>query len=162
MRRNYQQISKTNNNTPKGRTMKIIKSILAVVAGIIAGSIVNATLIYVGNAIFGSPEGMVLWDAESVKAHADKLTFANFASTLFAHQLGTLAGALVAARIAPFRKMVFAFVIGAWFLGGGIYAVSLIPAPVWFVIADFALYLPSAYMGGKLAGGRAQKSSEAI
>ncbi len=134
--------------------MRIIKAFLAVILGIVAGSLINAGLIFLGNAIFGSPEGMDLLDPESVKAHADKLTAANFVSTLFAHQLGTLVGAFVAAMIAPMRKMLFSIGIGVWFLFGGIYAASLIPAPTWFIIADFALYIPFAFIGGKLAKGR--------
>lgn len=130
--------------------MKIMKIILAIIAGIIAGSVVNAAIIFLGNAIFGAPEGMVLWDEESVKAHASQFTTANYVSTFLAHQLGTLTGAFVAAKIAPFRKMVFALVIGVWFLCGGIYAISLIPAPMWFKIADIVLYIPLALIGGNL------------
>ncbi|MHB1276852.1 MAG: hypothetical protein ACYC1Q_00470 [Bacteroidia bacterium] len=138
----------------KRERMKIIKACLAVISGIVAGSVVNAGLIFLGNAIFGSPEGMDLFDPESVKAHADKLTAANFVSTLFAHQMGTLVGAFVAAMIAPMRMMLFSLGIGVWFLLGGIYAASLIPAPTWFIVVDFVLYLPFAFIGGKLAEGR--------
>src|SRR5262245_54002581 len=133
---------------------KIIRGILAIIVGIIAGSVINLCILMLSNVIFGAPEGMNLFDAESVKAHADKLTTGNFVGTLLAHQLGTLAGALVAAMIASSRKMIFAIAIGVWFLGGGIYAASLIPAPTWFMIADFVLYLPFAFIGGKLGSGR--------
>lgn len=137
--------------------MRIIKSITAIIVGIIAGSIVNVGIIFLGNLIFGAPEGMNLADAESVKAHADKLTIGNLLSAFLAHQLGTLLGAFIAAKIAPFRKMIFAFVIGLWFLGCGIYAASLIPASIWFMVADFALYIPIAFIGWKLADGRKQQ-----
>ncbi len=139
--------------------MKIIKGILAVIAGIIVGSIINAAVIFLCNAIFGAPEGMVLWDEESVKAHADKLTTANFIGTLLAHQLGTLVGAFTAARIAPFRKLVFCLVVGVWFLAGGIYAVSLIMPPVWFAVADIVFYIPIAIIGGKFGGALQQKKN---
>ncbi len=134
--------------------MKIVKGFLAIIGGIIAGSLINAGIIFLCNALFGAPEGMDLFDAESVKAHADQLTAANFVGTLLAHQLGTLVGAFVAAKIAPARKMIFATAIGLWFLFGGIYACTLIPAPTWFIITDFVLYLPVAFMAGKLAGGK--------
>lgn len=139
--------------------MKIIKSILAIIAGIVVGSIINAAIIFLCNAIFGAPEGMVLWDEESVKAHADKLTTANFIGTLLAHQLGTLVGAFTTAKIAPFRKMIFPLVVGVWFLAGGIYAVSLIMPPVWFSIGDILLYVPVAIIGGKLGGTLQQKKN---
>jgi hypothetical protein len=136
--------------------MKILKACLAIIIGIITGSLVNAGLIFLSNAAFGAPEGMDLLDAESVKAHANELTTANFVGTLLAHQMGTLVGALVAAMIAPMRKMIFSIGIGVWFLLGGIYACSLIPAPTWFIIADFALYIPFAFIGGKLGSARSR------
>jgi hypothetical protein len=142
--------------------MKIIKGCLAIIIGIVAGSVINASLILLFNALFGAPEGMNLLDAESVKAHADKLTTANFVGILLAHQLGTLAGAFVAAKIAPARKMIFSIGIGVWFLLGGIYAVTLIPAPVWFIIADLALYIPFAFIGGKLGCGRSNVTGKNI
>ncbi len=134
--------------------MKIIKGFLAIILGIITGSLVNGGLIFLFNAIFGSPEGMDLFDEKSVIAHADKLTTANYIGTLLAHQLGTLVGAFVAAKIAPVRKMIFAITIGVWFLLCGIYASSLIPAPAWFIITDLVLYIPLAYMAGKLGAGK--------
>lgn len=132
--------------------MKIIKSILAIIAGIVAGSIINAGIILICNLIFGIPEGMVPWDEESVKAHADKLSIANLIGTLAAHQLGTLTGAFTTMKIAPIRKMIFPVVIGLWFLAGGIYAASLIKPPTWFSVTDILLYLPIAIIGGKLGG----------
>jgi hypothetical protein len=134
--------------------MKIIKGVLAIIIGIIAGSVINAGLIFLCNVIFGAPEGMDLLDAESVKTHADKLTTANFAGTLLAHQLGALVGAFVAAKIAPAGKMMFSIAIGVWFLLCGIYASTLIPAPTWYIIADFVLYIPFAFIGGKLGRDR--------
>lgn len=132
--------------------MKIVKGILAIIVGVVAGSLVNLGILLLSNAVFGSPEGMNLFDAESVKSHADKLTAMNYIGTLLAHQSGTLVGALVAAKIAPAAKMIFAIAIGVWFLLGGIYAISLIPAPMWFIVADLALYIPVAFIGGRLGG----------
>lgn len=68
-----------------------------------------------------------------------------------AHALGTFVGALVAALIAANRKMLFAIVIGLFNLTGGIVAVTMIPAPMWFNVTDLVLaYIPMAVAGGKL------------
>ena len=68
-----------------------------------------------------------------------------------AHALGTFVGALVAAIIAASRKMTFALVIGCVFLLGGIYMVTVLPAPMWLNVADLLLaYIPLAYLAGKL------------
>lgn len=134
--------------------MNIVKCILAVIVGIVAGSLVNVGILFLSFAVLGAPEGLDLFDAESVKANAGNFTAMNFVGTLLAHQLGTFVGAFVAAMIAPTRKMIFALAIGAWFLFGGIYAISLIPAPSWFIVTDLVLYLPLAFLAGKLVGGR--------
>jgi hypothetical protein len=131
--------------------MNIIRGILSIIVGILAGSIVNGCIIVLSFAILG-PTGINLFDSESFKANADKFTTANFVGTWLAHQLGTLVGAYVAAKIAPAQKLIFAMVIGIWFLLGGIYAATIVSAPVWYLIADIALYIPVAYFGAKLAG----------
>jgi hypothetical protein len=133
--------------------MKIVRGILAIVVGILAGSIVNGGLLLLFFAVFGAPEGLNIFDAESVKANADNFTTANFIGTLLTHQLATMVGAFVAARIAPAGKMIFAIAIGIWFLLGGVYAAAIVSAPIWFVVADLALYIPVAFIGGKLGGG---------
>ncbi len=136
--------------------MNIIKGILAIVGGIVVGSLVNVGTLLLSFALFGSPEGLDLFDAESVKTHAAGFTNLNFIGTLLAHQLGTFAGAFLAAWIAPARKMIFAVVVGVWFLLGGVYAATIVAAPLWFVAADLILYLPIAAFGGRLGAGKAE------
>lgn len=137
--------------------MKIVRGILAIIIGIIAGSVVNLCILFLCAAIFGMPKGMNMFDAESVKAFASKLTTVNYVGVLIAHQLGTLVGAFVAAKIATGGKTIFALVIGVWFLLGGIYAMTLIPAPMWFTVLDLVCYIPFAFIGGKLGSGGSEK-----
>lgn len=134
--------------------MKIVRGILAIIVGIVAGSVLNGVILLLSFAVLGAPEGLNIFDAESVKANAGSFTTANFVGTLFAHQMGTLLGAFVAAKIAPSYRMIFAVAIGVWFLLGGIYAATVVAAPVWFVVIDLALYIPTAFVGGKFGGGK--------
>lgn len=140
--------------------MKIVRGILAIVVGIAAGSIVNGLILLLSFAVLGAPEGLNIFDAESVKANADKFTAANFVGTLLAHQFGTLVAAFVAAKIVQSGKMIFAIAVGAYFLLGGIYAVTLVHAPIWFAIIDIALYIPVAFVGGKLGGSQNRTNGE--
>jgi hypothetical protein len=49
-----------------------------------------------------------------------------------------------------------AYVVGGFFLVGGIAASAMIPAPTWFKALDVVLaYLPMAWLGGRIGGGRA-------
>ncbi len=69
-----------------------------------------------------------------------------------AHALNAFVGAFVTVKIAANRHLLLAMIIGIVSLLGGIAAVVMIPAPLWFNITDLTLaYLPMAFLGGKLA-----------
>lgn len=130
---------------------RIIRNILAVVAGWIIGSAVNLGLINLGHSILPM-EGV---DPNNMTALAKAMPTADFKHLIFpflAHALGTLAGAVIAGIIAANHKMKFAIAIGVLFLLGGIAVSFMIPAPLWFTIADIVLaYIPMAFLGGKVA-----------
>lgn len=80
------------------------------------------------------------------------LELKHFIAPFLAHALGSFVGALVAALIAVSHKMGIALGIGAFTMLGGIIAVLMIPAPLWFVAVDIIFaYIPTAWIAGKLA-----------
>lgn len=124
---------------------------MAVIIGLLSGSIVNMSLVTLGHSSFPI-EGVNPNDMDAMAAAMPGLDFEYFIFPFLAHALGTLTGAFVAVLIAATHKMKFAMAIGVLFLIGGIVACFLIPAPIWFVAADLLLaYLPMAWMGGFLA-----------
>lgn len=129
----------------------ILKNILAIIAGLIGGSIVNMGLINLGHKVLPI-QGI---DPNDMKALAEVMPTLDahyFTFPFLAHALGTLVGAFIAYKIASNHKMKFALVIGAFFLMGGIMMSRVLPAPTWFEISDIALaYIPMAWIGGKLA-----------
>lgn len=128
-----------------------MKAVLAVLAGIVVGSMVNMGLIVVGGELIPPPEGVDPTDMESLEANMHRFEVHHFISPLVAHGLGTLLGAAVAALLAPTHKMRFALVIGAFYLLGGIASAIMLPVPAWFVVTDLVLcYGPTAWIGGKL------------
>ncbi len=130
----------------------VVKNILAVVAGLVVGSIVNMGIIMASGSIIPPPAGADLSTTEGVNAAMPLFEPKHFLMPFLAHALGTLVGAFVAAYIAASRKMTFAMVIGAFFLLGGTAAVLMLPAPMWFSALDLIVaYIPMAYLGGKLA-----------
>jgi hypothetical protein len=73
----------------------------------------------------------------------------HFVFPFLAHAIGTLAGAFLAARLSV-SKMRSAFIVGGFFLLGGIANTMMLPSPVWFSITDLVgAYLPMAWLGGK-------------
>lgn len=131
----------------------VLRNILAVIAGVVVGSIVNGGIIGVGPSIIPLPEGVDVSTMEGLKAAMPLYEPRHFLMPFLAHALGTLVGAFVTALIATSQKMAFAMGIGVLFLAGGIAMVSMVPSPTWFTITDLAgAYIPMAFIGAKLAG----------
>ena len=130
----------------------ILRNILAVIAGIVVGSLVNMGLINISSSVIPLPEGVDMSTPEGLKAGVHLFEPKHFIFPFLAHALGTLTGAFVAAKLAANNKMKFALGLGVFFLIGGITAVYMIPAPMWFNILDLVVaYIPMAWLGGKLA-----------
>jgi hypothetical protein len=136
----------------------IIQNILAILVGIILGSIVNMGIIQAGGTIIPPPEGVDPTDWESVKSAMHLYGPQHFIMPFLAHALGAFIGALTAGMIASNRKMLFALLIGVFFLLGGIVSLFLLPSPVWFSITDLVFaYIPFAWLGGKLSIRKSKK-----
>lgn len=61
--------------------MKFVGSILSVVGGIIAGSVVTGLILLLSFTVLAAPEGLNLFDAKGVTGNADKFATANFVGT---------------------------------------------------------------------------------
>lgn len=129
----------------------ILRNILAVIAGIIVGSIVNMGLIQIGGQIIPAPDGADTTTMEGLKESMHLFQPINFLFPFLAHALGTFVGALIAALIVKKNKMVFAMAIGVFFLIGGIVNIMMLPSPLWYTIVDLVIcYIPMGWLGGKL------------
>lgn len=127
---------------------KVLRNVLAVVAGVVIGSAVNGGLIALGPSLIPPPAGVDPSTVESLGKGIHLFEPRHFVMPFLAHALGTVAGAIAAYLIAASHKATFAYVIGAVFLCGGIAACFMIPAPAWFMVLDLAAaYLPMAWLG---------------
>ena len=135
----------------------VLRNILAVVAGIIVGGAVNMALIAASASVIPPPSGVDVTNAESLAQNIHLFAPRHFLMPFLAHALGTLVGALVAYLVAGTRKQAMAWVVGAFYLCGGIAASFMIPAPAWFIAADLLLaYLPMAWLAIRI-GARLQR-----
>ena len=131
---------------------KIVRNVLAVIMGIILGSIVNMGIIMLQGYFIALPEGVDVTNTESLQSSMHLFGPKHFIFPFLAHAIGTLVGAYLSARIAASHKIKFALGIGIFFLIGGISMVFLIPAPVWFVVLDLSVaYIPMGWLSGRLA-----------
>lgn len=130
----------------------IVRNILAVIAGVIAGMMVNMGIIMASGSIIPPPLGADMATVEGMKAAMSMLEAKHFLMPFLAHALGAFVGALVAAMIAVSHKMKFAMGLAALTMLGGIAAATMIPAPTWFIVLDLVVaYLPMGYLAGKIA-----------
>ncbi len=129
----------------------VIRNMLALVAGLIVCVFVNSLLIGMSASVVPPPEGVDVNDMESIRANIHRFELKHFLFPFLAHALGSLVGAIVAAKLAATHKMAFAITVGCVHLLGGIAAAVMIPAPTWFIVLDLAVaYVPMGWLGGKL------------
>lgn len=133
----------------------ILRNVLAVFAGLAAGSVVNMGLISMSPGVIPPPEGADVTTLEGLKASIHLFQPKHFLFPFLAHALGTLTGAYVAARLAASRGTALALGIGVLFLAGGAANVAMLPSPLWFNVLDLAgAYLPMGWIGGRLGAAR--------
>lgn len=131
----------------------ILKDVLAVIVGVVIGSLVNGAIIMVSGSIIPPPDGLDITTEEGLKSSMHLMQPKHFILPFLAHAVGTFVGAYLAARFGA-HKMIAAIIIGVFFLIGGIWMVMIVPSPVWFTIVDLVgAYLPVAYFAGRIARG---------
>ena len=122
----------------------IFKNILAILAGIAVGMIVNMTLIIAGSQLIPFSEIM---DPMNAKMWEIKY----FTFPFLAHSIGTLSGAFIVSKLSKKTHIIMPLIVGLYFLFGGLYMVTILPAPTWFVLLDIILcYIPMALLGWKI------------
>ncbi|OIV39678.1 hypothetical protein [Flavobacterium johnsoniae] len=129
----------------------ILRNILAVIVGIIVGSIVNMSIILISGSIIPPPNGVDNTTMEGLQKTMHLFEAEHFIFPFLAHAIGTFAGAVTTAFIAFNHKKKLALVIGAFFLLGGIVSVCSLPSPMWFTVVDLVFaYIPMAYLALRL------------
>jgi hypothetical protein len=139
---------------------RLLRNVLAVLAGFVIGAGVNTALITLSPSIIPPPAGVDVNSAESLAKAMHLYEPRHFVMPFLAHALGTLAGALAAYLIASTHRALIAYVIGAVFLCGGVAASFMIPAPAWFIALDLMVaYLPMAWLAIQI-GTRVKQESK--
>ena len=130
-----------------------LKNILAVLTGLILGSIVNMGIIMISSSIIPPPNGADVTTMSGLKESIHLFEPKHFLFPFLAHALGTLVGAIVTSKIAATKKKTMALIVGGFFLLGGIINVFLLEGPIWFITVDILFaYIPMALIGWKLSG----------
>lgn len=129
----------------------LINAVVFIIAGFI-GMVVNGSLIMASPYVVPPPAGVDVMQAESLAANIHLFEPKHFLFPFLAHALGTLVGAVVVALLAVSQQKKLALAMGVLFLGGGVAAAFMIPAPAWFIALDLLVaYVPMGWLGFVLA-----------
>ena len=134
-----------------------VRNVLAVVAGLMVGSIVNGIIIMLSGKVIPPPEGVDVTNMEDLKAKMHLFESKHFIMPFLAHAIGTLVGAFLAVMLGVSSHFRLAMIVGFFFLVGGAINVFMLSAPMWFNILDLVgAYIPMAWLGYKLAARRSK------
>jgi len=129
----------------------MVRSIIAAVIGIAAGSLVIMLAESSGHAIWPPPEGLVLDpnNPASLKKYMDAVPVAAKASVVVGWGIGSLVSGLVAMLVS--KKRTTARFTGIVMLVAVLLNLMMIPHPLWMMLGGVILPIPAALVGAKLA-----------
>jgi hypothetical protein len=134
----------------------LVKTILAVLAGVIAGGAIVFVTEAVGHSLFPPPADIDLSNPEDVKRLMASLPAGAFVMVLVGWFLGSLAGAFVAYSISG--KPVAAWAVAAIFILFTAMNFAMIPHPAWMIAAGLLIPLASAWLALRLRRRRAERA----
>ena len=130
----------------------VIRSILAVVAGMLSAFVVIALVQMIGVRIYPPAHPIDPTNIESMKAVMAQIPLAALLFVLLSYTAGSVVGGWVAARFAPKDRMMHAMFVAALLFGAGLMNLMTIPHPAWFWVASSVLYWLGAWSGAQAAG----------
>lgn len=134
--------------------MQLLRKIIAVVIGIVVGSVFNMAVVTSSHAVFPLPAGVDPNDFEEFKAHVEAhgLPTGALILVIIAHAGGSFVSGFVCGLIARRPWHAAAIGLGLLWTCGGAAMLFMLPAPAWFAVADIALYIPAAVLGVRWGG----------
>ncbi|MDQ6737422.1 MAG: hypothetical protein M3Z30_06955 [Gemmatimonadota bacterium] len=142
---------------------RFLRAALAVVVGLVVGSVVNMAIILISGRVIPPPAGADVTTMEGLRASLHLFEPRHFIFPFLAHAIGTLVGAFIATVLAPGRSVVPAYAVGFLFMLGGVSNVYLLPGPAWFNAVDILLaYFPAAWLGHTLANRFSQPRTNSV
>jgi len=137
----------------------MIRNIIALVVGLALGMVVNLALVSLNMSLLHPmPAGSSMSDPVQFQAYLDTLPATAFLVAVLAHLGQAFVGGWVAARLCTTRPVVFAMIIGAISLAGGISMMATYKGPDWMFI-ELPLYLVVAWLAGRCEQNRRARLS---
>jgi len=125
----------------------MLKRLLAVIVGLVAGMIIVALIEGLGHALWPPPKGVDLRDPAQLEALIPTLPFGALAAVVVAWALGSFGGGWMAATLS--RSPREALAVGFLILCMGVVTMVQIPHPLWMWVMGVLLPLPAAWLGSR-------------
>ena len=129
----------------------MLKSVLSIVIGVLAGVTGIMLMEMVGHSIYAPLEGVNYEDPIAVAAMVAKMPIGALLMVILGFVVGAFAGGLVAGFIKPKAQHYQPVVVGGILTVFGLMNLLMIPHPWWFWVASLACFIPMAFIGGKIA-----------
>ncbi|MFY2764183.1 hypothetical protein [Arenimonas sp. MALMAid1274] len=129
----------------------MIRSVLAVLAGIVVMGVMVAAIQWLGHSIYPPPPGLDLTNPEAAKSLIAAMPPMALGMVLVAYAAGSFLGAYTATTISRAHKRGVAIVIGVVMLALVAANFAAIPHPLWMMVAGVLVPLPFALLGWRLA-----------
>lgn len=123
------------------------KNILAVLAGIVAGTVAIMIVEGFSHFLYPYPQGMDFADKEAMTAYISSLPVAAKWMVILAWAVGSFVAASVTTLIAKVRQQHLALLVGAILMIFGIFNMASFPHPLWFWVVGIAVFIPFAWLG---------------
>lgn len=118
----------------------VLRRVLAILSGVVAGALVIAVVEMLGHSLFGVGGAMPdPSDAAAVRAYADGMSFAALASLLVGWCAGAYVGSLVAIRIARGSERLVTLAVGGFVLFATVMNFFQFPHPLWLMVSAIVL-----------------------
>lgn len=128
-----------------------MKSLIAIVAGIIVAGVTGYLVQTAGDALLGSWLGLEPITAQGAAGLGIDRATESLMVVVASYFLGPLAGGYVAARLAPVHGAYHAMIVGGCQMLFGVIALTLFPHPFWFSLATVLAFVPGALVGAALS-----------
>ncbi len=124
-----------------------IRTVLAVLSGVIASALVIAAIEMFGHSLFMNGAAMPApADTSAVQAYAEGMSFGALATLLVAWCAGAYIGSMVAIRIAKGAERVTTLLVGGFILAATVMNFFQFPHPAWLMISAIILIPTCAWL----------------
>ena len=124
--------------------------ILAIIAGLVIGWVIVGLGDVVTHKLFPAPTDFDYTDKQALKTFIEGLPVAAFVSMILVWAISAFLGGMTTGKIAKSNWKRLCLITGGILLLANVANMFVIPHPTWVNIVTVIMYLPLAYLGGKI------------